>query len=250
MAAFDGDRALEDVEKVSEEILRARAERKRIEAAFDAFTTGFRARQLPRESAAFPVPPPSRRVEETRPDISTVAAVEPNEPRAIPATPQATVSRKPAPRPNAILPLVAVAIVGGAVVGALMLAGRGQQPDTQVAAPEAAPASAASTPQPAVEAPAPVAKPPAPPPVAASGVNVEIRTRRRVWMRVTLDGKRAFEREVPADERIPLHADRSIVIRAGDAGALAVLQNGRDVGSLGPDGVVATREFTTAAPRR
>jgi hypothetical protein len=76
-----------------------------------------------------------------------------------------------------------------------------------------------------------------------SGVNVELTTRRRVWLRVTLDGQRSFEREVPADQHIPLHAVRSIVIRAGDAGAVAVTQNGRDAGPLGRDGVIATREF-------
>jgi hypothetical protein len=249
MASFEGDRAREDVEKVSEEIVRARAERKRIEEAFEAFTTGFRAGQLNREPGALPVPPPSRRVEETRPDVSAAAAVEASEPRTPAATPHA-VSRKPGSRSNAILFLVAVAIVGGATLGALMLAGGGQQPGPDVTAPGTAPAAAASTPQTAAEAPAPVAKPPAPPPVAASGVNVEITTRRRVWMRVTLDGKRAFEREVPGDQRIPLHAERSIVIRAGDAGALAVTQNGRDVGSLGADGVVATREFTMDAAAR
>ena len=97
--------------------------------------------------------------------------------------------------------------------------------------------------------PAPVATPPASSPAGTSGVNVDVTTRRRVWMRVTLDGKRAFEREVPAGEQIPLHADRSILIRAGDAGAVAVRQNGRDAGPLGRDGVIATREFTTGPIR-
>ena len=69
-------------------------------------------------------------------------------------------------------------------------------------------------------------------------------------MRVTVDGKRAFEREVGAGEQIPLRGDRSIVVRAGDAGAVAVIWNGRDAGTVGRDGVVATREFTRDAPPR
>jgi hypothetical protein len=129
-----------------------------------------------------------------------------------------------------------------------MLGGRGQPPEPETAARVEPPVPTASAPPAAAETPGRAATPP---PVIHPGVTVDLSTRRRVWMRVTLDGARAFEREIPADQRIPLRADRSIVIRAGDAGAVAITHNGRDAGLLGRDGVVATREFTPdAAPRR
>src|SRR4029078_12575290 len=97
-----------------------------------------------------------------------------------------------------------------------------------------------TSPQPTAQPPAPVAAPPASPRAVPSGVNVELTTRRRCWWRVTRDGQRWCEREAPADQRIPLHAVRSIVIRAGDAGAVAVTQNGRDASPRGHDGLLAT----------
>jgi hypothetical protein len=77
-----------------------------------------------------------------------------------------------------------------------------------------------------------------------SGVSIDVTTRRAVWMRVTIDGKRELEREVPQGQRIPLHGERTIVIRVGDAGAVTIARDGRDLGPLGRDGVIATREFS------
>jgi hypothetical protein len=79
---------------------------------------------------------------------------------------------------------------------------------------------------------------------------VEIATDRPVWMRVTVDDARLFERLVPAGEKIPLRADRRIIVRAGDAGGVRLTVNGRDGGVLGGDGQVVTRTFTPpTAPR-
>lgn len=82
---------------------------------------------------------------------------------------------------------------------------------------------------------------------------MEITSVRPVWVRVLADGQRAIERELKANERIPVHAVKTLAIRAGDAGALRVSIDGRDQGPLGRDGVIGTRTFTAGgtapAPR-
>jgi hypothetical protein len=131
------------------------------------------------------------------------------------------------------------------LIFAVFLMRSGQVP----AAPDAAPAPAiVETPvaaPPAAPLPAPT---PAPAPAASPAPPAEIRTLRSVWVRVTVDGRREVERELEADARIPLPAGRSFVIRAGDAGAVRFLLNGKDQGALGPDAQVVTRTFTAAAP--
>jgi Domain of unknown function (DUF4115) len=113
----------------------------------------------------------------------------------------------------------------------------------------------AATPVPRAEAPAPAAatpstppptpQPPAPAnPVPARALNVELTTLRPVWTRVTVDDRRVIERELAAGQRIPLGADRSIVIRAGDAGAVRLTVDGKDLGVLGRDGQIGTRTLT------
>ena len=67
-------------------------------------------------------------------------------------------------------------------------------------------------------------------------------------MRVSVDGRIALEREVDGGERLPFGADRSIVVRAGDAGAVTVRVGQDDQGPLGRDGQVVTRAF--AIPER
>lgn len=112
-------------------------------------------------------------------------------------------------------------------------------------APETAPADTPATQTPTASLPVPTA-PPQP------GVNLEMVTTRPVWVRVTIDGRRAIERELPAGERIPLHGERSILIRAGDAGAVTITRDGRGLGPLGEDAMPATREFkdTSTQPSR
>jgi hypothetical protein len=91
----------------------------------------------------------------------------------------------------------------------------------------------------------------APRPSSAAGAGsatppAEIRTVRRAWVRVVIDGNRAVEREVEANTNVPLPAGRTFVVRAGDAGAVHFFLNGRDQGPLGADAQVVTRTFTAA----
>jgi hypothetical protein len=102
------------------------------------------------------------------------------------------------------------------------------------AQPSTGPAATASAQQPAASAP------------PISGLQVELRTVRHVWVRVVVDGEKTIEREIPADERIPINGQNAVVIRAGDAGAVRVAVNGQDQGAFGDDGFPATRTFTRA----
>ena len=65
-------------------------------------------------------------------------------------------------------------------------------------------------------------------------------------MRVTVDGEKQREGTVPAGERLQLHADREIVIRAGKGGDVMVkTANGET--PLGVAGQPITFTFTKAA---
>jgi hypothetical protein len=107
--------------------------------------------------------------------------------------------------------------------------------------PAASTAQAPPTPStPGVAAPAPAAVPAGP----ARALNIEFVTVRPVWARITVDGRRVMEREFTADQRFPFGADRAIVVRAGDAGAIRLIVDGKDLGVLGRDGQIFERVFT------
>jgi Domain of unknown function (DUF4115) len=242
--------APEDVEKLQEQLLEVRAQRKRVEAEFDAFTKGFRTGQSPEFPRVLIAPAPAGRAR-TRAEGGIVSPVaEAEAPHAAPAAAHTPADSRVVRRVNVNRRVLAVAGIAVVLGGAAMaVRDRGSQPvvETPVATQPAAPAT--------VETPAPASTPatrtpPAPAQSGVPGVNLTLITRRRAWMRVTIDGQRAFEREVGPGEQIPLRGDRSIVVRAGDAGAVAVIWNGRDAGSMGRDGVVATREFTRDAASR
>ena len=63
-------------------------------------------------------------------------------------------------------------------------------------------------------------------------------------MRVIADGEKVLEREVPAGTRIPVKAEKTIVIRTGDAGAVRLAIRGGQSTLLGREGEVVTRSFT------
>ncbi len=92
-----------------------------------------------------------------------------------------------------------------------------------------------------------------PTPVASTGapraVNVVLTTIRPVWTRVTVDDRKVIEREIPAAQTIPLGADRAIVIRVGDAGAIRLTLDGKDLGAMGRDGQIGSRTFTAPSAR-
>jgi hypothetical protein len=102
---------------------------------------------------------------------------------------------------------------------------------------------------PVEQSPAAVAQAPAPPPpsVDPHAVRADLTLGRRVWIRVTVDGSVVLERETTPGEQLHFGADRSIVVRTGDAGGVAVRLNGVDQGPMGRDGQVLTRLFEAPA---
>jgi hypothetical protein len=258
--AFDEQRALEDLQRLHREIQRARGDRERAQSDFDQFVGGFRtggAVVLPRrepavvpamgEPQAGPAPPAAVAAEASGPIESVPEAMPASETDAIvPVLPKGPVpDTRRAQLTRARRWVVPIAVAAMVVVSVLAVRSRrSTSPAEQLAAPDAVTSSASA--RPAAAAPA---APPEPQSAGAraastSPLTVELVTRRPVWVRVFVDGRRAMERELPAGQRLPFQATRTVVVRAGDAGAISVMVNGRDAGPIGPDGTVATRAFS------
>lgn len=142
------------------------------------------------------------------------------EPTAQPAPVTAT---RPAPTPTAALP------------------------QATAPAPTPAPPAPSAPPSTSTPAAAGATAPAATSPPAATGPAgtpfAEIRTIRRAWVRVLVDGRKEVEREVEAGAAVPLPAGTTFVVRAGDAGAVHFVLKGKDLGPLGRDAQVVTRTF-------
>ena len=281
---FDEHAALEELEQLAERIQASRRQREQAVAEFDAFVKTFRddqyaarlraveaaaaevqRREAPaalapvESSVAAPLLPP-----EPHPAF-TATATEPPEPMfpSEHAPPEHTPEPPAIPallpeRPPAIARASSVAAPSAGILDApyarWILAAAGlvfvvlvflwmrsatPQPAQATKPPAPAPSAGNTRPEPAVPAP-----------VASSGparaLNVQLVTLRPVWARVTVDDKKVLEREIPGGQTIPLGADRSISIRAGDAGAVRLIVDGKDRGLLGRDGQPATRTLAAA----
>jgi hypothetical protein len=164
------------------------------------------------------------------PSVTSSVTEESNETPAESATP---------PRRSRVAVLAALVVVLVAVLGWTLWPRAAAPTGSDQPATTAAPA--------AIPAPPPSAPPPPAPAAAAPVVEVpaaEVTTTRAVWLRVIVDGERVLERQLPADTRVPLKAEKTIVIRTGDAGAVRVSIGGQDQGPLGKDGQVVNRSFT------
>jgi hypothetical protein len=264
---FDDRAALEELERVRRAIEEWRERRKQILATFDEFVRGFRTPAAEREildsalgphREASPLPevvpePPSSPVAVAEfPPLPVVQPAVPEFPslpvvhHAVPELPPIAVVepalRSSSPSAGQRKHTTRLAIVAGGVAvlitaGVLMTRSAGTQ-------------SKAESKDPAVPIPhstvPPVTQKPGPVVPAVGGT--EIHALRRVWVRVIVDGTKAVERELRADERVALPPGRTIVIRTGDAGAIRLTMNGQDRGTLGPEGEVVTRTFTAPVP--
>jgi cytoskeleton protein RodZ len=243
---------LEELERFRQEIERYRARRKAVSDEFEGFVRGFK-------TPVAPVPDPRRAAATEPPPAAPTMAPPAAPPTAPPAAPVASApaARAPqaretvpppapplevrldadAPRPAATrrswIPLALAAVLIVALAG-WWFSRRPAEP-TVASAPATA-AAPAETPRPAAPAP----EPPAPPDPFESVLT----TTRPVWLRVIADGARVLNRELPAGARVPFKAEKTIEIRAGDAGAVRLSIGGRDQGALGVDGAVVTRSFT------
>lgn len=243
---FDERAVLQELERLQEQIRMYKSKRQAVEETFDQFVRSFKRRDEPVATtpaadetpgpATFSVAPPlAGAVPPAHGSGSTAATVRPVvedgdalAPEAMPVPPvhQRAVSTTRALRAAAVL---IVAIAGSLLTWILWI-------DRSGSVRPASDRSAAP-----VTAPTPAAAQPSPTPITASPAESEITTTRRVWVRVVVDGNRVLERELPADTRVPLRAQKTIVIRTGDAGAVRLSIAGRDQGFLGRTGEVVTR---------
>jgi hypothetical protein len=235
-APFDQRAALEELERLRQGIARYRAQREALGEEFDSF---LRSLKTPPERTAGPAPSASLPASTDSPSPSSADRSDAaDRPAVVP------LDALPAPVARARAMSPTPALLGGALIVILaagLLARSRWKP-----APESPPPSGGSDAHVAAPAPAP-----APAPAAAEVPSSEsaITTVRRVWMRVIVDGERVLEREVPAGTRVPLNAEKTIVIRTGDAGAVRLAIRGEERGLLGVEGEVVTRSFAVP-PRR
>jgi hypothetical protein len=259
--------ALEELERLKRGIEEWRQRRKDVQADFDRFVRGFKTPPLEREVVEAPdwhsaresdfsppempagdgtdlTPPPSKSVASPEvidsdlaifPVESAPTSIEPSSPSvAMPAQGPALPAEPRRRRTQVIVATGGLAVV--VAVGALLTrpwGGKaGKSPDAG-----ARPAAARATAVPGPNAPPNHGSSPAVPDAPRS----EITALRRVWVRVTVDGVREVERELQAGDRIPLRTGQTVVIRAGNAGAVRLTLNGEDQGPLGSEGQVVTR---------
>ena len=134
---------------------------------------------------------------------------------------------------------VAAAVIAAGTWAALTVA---QRREVMTEASRSSPGAGPSAVPPRESAPsaAPVPSPAA----AAKPIRVTLATIRPVWLRVTADGVRAVEREVPAGETLSFEGDRAIIVRSGDAGGVQATLNGVERGPLGRNGWPLTVSIT------
>ena len=129
--------------------------------------------------------------------------------------------------------VVLAALVGGgaAVISAINAPAReAVQPPVKAEQPAAAPAAAPANPSDTQE--------------NADGVRVSVTLTERCWTEVSVDGKSVFEGIIEKGKTENWQGKESVVIRAGNAGALDVTLNGKKLGKFGDNGEVLERRFT------
>ena len=258
---FDEQAALHALEQLRDQIQDARSRREQKLAEFEAFVRSNRAvsqaerlAALSELEAALSVQTAARTADRAR-DLSLPQHVADPLPRpAAPRLEPVHHSYRPEPErdPFAIRPSIwqdrryqIAAGVAALLLLVLIVARlwRDSPPDTSNAT-ASAPAGTAAAPQ-GISALPPAAPGSAPSaPAVARALQIELTTIRPVWMRVTVDGERQVERQVPGGQKLAFGADRAIVLRAGDAGAVRLAIGGADKGPLGRSGQVVDRTFT------
>jgi hypothetical protein len=227
---FDERKALAELERLRNEIIRYRSKRKAAEEQFERFTASFKKPIPPvPPSVAFPTVPAA---------LDPVVVEGSGEPSVDGNAVAELLVPTPAPvsRPIRRASTVARFMIAGAV---LLVTGASYvlwtrptaRPSTTSIArgPDTPPAHEKVT------TPAPAAQP-------ARDESV-VTTTRTVWLRVIADGVPVVERELPANTRLPFIARERIVIRTGNAGAVRLTIGGLDQGTLGGFGEVVTRRF-------
>lgn len=76
-----------------------------------------------------------------------------------------------------------------------------------------------------------------------SGVNIQARFTGDCWTEVTVDGVIVYEDVVSAGQTLSWSGKNNVVVRVGNAGAVDITENGKNVGQLGAIGEVTERTF-------
>lgn len=90
-------------------------------------------------------------------------------------------------------------------------------------------------------------KPPVPAPVKQAqvkGVEITAKYTGRSWTQVVADNKTIYEGTPGAGESFTWKAEKTMMIRSGNAGAVEVTHNGKSIGKLGDSGEVVAKNFT------
>jgi hypothetical protein len=83
-----------------------------------------------------------------------------------------------------------------------------------------------------------------PPELSGGVMNIELEAREAAWVSVTdVDGNALLARTLQPNETRSLQLAKGATLRTGNAGALVIRFNGKDVGPLGPEGKVRDVEF-------
>ena len=75
---------------------------------------------------------------------------------------------------------------------------------------------------------------------------VSVKAKEDSWVSIVADGKSVMQRVLPADKKKKIKADRSLVLRTGNAGGIEVSFNGRPLGALGNENEPRTLTFNAA----
>jgi len=251
---FDERAALEELERLADKIVLSRQQRQQAVAEFEAFVRTFKQERhasiTPTYAAGAPAPalpasnPPTAARGPIAPTVK--AGSEPSGELLGLSVPHEYQPRAVSQRALFQVPYLRVGLVAAGILVVVFLMvrlWRGTSPEQAAPAGQSAPAGTTSSGAGAATLA----------PTAVSGtpraLSIELTTVRPVWTRVIVDDRKTIERELPAGERIPLGADRSISIRAGDAGAIRLTVDGKDHGALGQDGQILTRTWN-APPSR
>jgi hypothetical protein len=222
---FDEQAAKETLERLRLAVEQSRKRRKDLSDEFDAFVSSFKKDRY----ATISTPPTSAPAVEEIPPLPPVS----HEPMLY--RPRTAVARWPTQRTGVIVGTVAVIAAGIMLTRAWRGSTNEQPAPTGPQSPARANAVRAAS--------APAEFQPIP-----GMLQSELTAVRRVWVRATVDGTRVVERELQPDERVTLRPARTVVVRAGDAGALRIVVDGRDRGLLGANGIAVTRTFTATGP--
>ena len=220
-AAFDEQAAIENLAHLQRELEASRQRRKDASAAFDAFVSSFRKGPAERGAAAVP-----------RSEHRSLASAG-YEPTA------STPSRGKRHTSTRRIGLIAGGVIAVAAGVLIVRTWRGSPADESERARTPPPVAVAqgATPSAASKASTEAA-------TVSSTRAAELIAVRDVWVRAIVDGQRVLERELEAGTRVPLRG-RTIIIRAGNAGAVRMIVDGQDRGTLGGEGVVLTRTYTS-----